>query len=105
MLPTSSAALGCGIIRFSRLSRVRTLEEVPDSHQFIDVRDILVTVGLHDERVPVSRHFQFSIRFLVDVGDLAQECTKIPPFEIARRRVLEDGLIGAQVSSSEFWLH
>jgi hypothetical protein len=78
---------------------------VPDSQQFIDLRDILVAVGLHDQRMPVSRHFQFSIRFLFDVGDLAQHCTQIPPFEIARRRVLEDRLIGAQVSSSEFWLH
>jgi hypothetical protein len=90
---------------FAQLSRVRTFEEVPDPHQFIDLRDILVAVGLHDQRVPVSRHFQFSIRFLFDFGDLAQHGAKVPPFEIVRRRVLEDRLIGPQVSSSELWLH
>src|ERR1700693_2624828 len=75
-----------------------------DSHEFIDLGDLLVAIGPHDQRLAVSRYFQFSIRFLFDLGQLGQERAKVAPFEIMRRRMTKDGLISALVRSCEFWL-
>src|SRR5580704_12934686 len=84
-----------------QLCCVRTLEEMADSHKFLDLGDVLVAIGLHDQRLAVSGHSQLSIGFLFDFGQFVQEPAKIAPFEIVRRRMSKNRLISTAVRSCE----
>jgi hypothetical protein len=75
---------------------------VADSHEFLDVGDVLVAIGLNNQCLAVSGHSQFSIGFLFDFGQFVQEPAKISPFEIVRRRMSKNRLISTAVRSCEF---
>jgi hypothetical protein len=61
----------------------------------------LVRGGGKTRTVPVARHLQVAVGFLIDLTELAQQGMHIVPPEIVRDGMLEDRVVGAQVRAGE----